>query len=71
MNGTTSTIAPQEEQLSAPAKTHSAKVYVAESASSGLALTSIQRRALRPKDVEIEILFCGVCHSDLHQVRDE
>jgi len=71
MNGTTSTIAPQEEQLSAPAKTHSAKAYAAESASSGLAPTSIQRRGPRPQDVEIEILYCGVCHSDLHQVRDE
>src|SRR5208337_4500860 len=71
MNGTTSTIAPQEEQLSAPAKTHSAKAYAAESASSGLAPRSIQRRAPRPQDVEIEILFCGICHSDLHQVRDE
>ena len=43
----------------------------AESASSGLAPTSIQRRAPRPQDVEIDILYCGVCHSDLHQVRDE
>jgi len=37
MNGTASTITPQEEQLSAPAKTHSAKAYAAESTSSGLA----------------------------------
>src|SRR5208337_3378440 len=71
MNGTTSTIAPQEEQLSAPAKTHSAKAYAAESASSGLAPRSIQRRAPRPQDVQIQILYCGVCHSDLHQVRNE
>jgi hypothetical protein len=61
MNGTTSTIAPQEEeQLSAPAKSHSAKAYAAESASSAPAPTSIQRRASRPQDVEIEILYCGV-----------
>src|SRR5438309_3729904 len=71
MNGTTSTITPQEEQLSAPAKTHSAKAYAAASAGSGLAPTSIQRRAPRAQDVEIEILYGGVCHSDLHQVRDE
>jgi uncharacterized zinc-type alcohol dehydrogenase-like protein len=31
----------------------------------------IQRRAPRAQDVQIEILYCGVCHSDLHQVRDE
>src|SRR5437660_9608707 len=70
MNGTTSTIAPQQE-LSAPAKSHSAKAYASASAGSVLASTSIQRRAPRPQDVEIEILYCGVCHSDLHQVRDE
>jgi hypothetical protein len=50
---------------------HSAKAYAAASAGSGLAPTSIQRRAPRPQDVEIEILHCGACHSDLHQVRDE
>ena len=71
MNGTTSTVAHQEEQLSVPAKTYSAKAYAAPSASSDLALTSIQRRAPRLQDVEIEILYCGVCHSDLHTVRDE
>jgi uncharacterized zinc-type alcohol dehydrogenase-like protein len=31
----------------------------------------IPRRSPRPQDVQIEILFCGVCHSDLHQVRNE
>ena len=31
----------------------------------------IQRRALRDLDVQIEILYCGVCHSDLHQARNE
>jgi len=71
MNGATSTIAPQEEQLSAPGKTFSARAYAAQSATAGLVPTSIQRRAPRPQDVEIEILYCGVCHSDLHQIRDE
>jgi uncharacterized zinc-type alcohol dehydrogenase-like protein len=32
---------------------------------------TIQRRAARAQDVQIEILYCGVCHSDLHQVRNE
>ena len=36
-----------------------------------LAPLTIQRRAPGPRDVVIEILFCGVCHSDIHQVRDE
>ncbi len=36
-----------------------------------LAAMSIERRAPRPHDVVIEIQFCGVCHSDIHQARDE
>ena len=47
------------------------KAYSAASATSRLASTSIPRREPTPRDVQIEILFCGVCHSDLHQVRDE
>jgi alcohol dehydrogenase (NADP+) len=31
----------------------------------------IERRALRPEDVDIEIQYCGVCHSDLHQVKND
>ncbi|MHA3771315.1 NAD(P)-dependent alcohol dehydrogenase [Verrucomicrobiota bacterium sgz303538] len=45
--------------------------YAAQSATSELALFAIHRRAPGPKDVEMEILFCGVCHSDLHQARNE
>ncbi len=51
--------------------TSPAKAYAAQSASSGLTDFSIRRRAVRPQDVQIEILYCGVCHSDLHQVRNE
>src|SRR5258706_4255742 len=47
------------------------QAYAAQSASSALAPFGISRRELKPSDVEIEILFCGVCHSDLHQARDE
>jgi uncharacterized zinc-type alcohol dehydrogenase-like protein len=47
------------------------KAYAAASATAPLAATSIQRRATTPRDVQIEILFCGICHSDLHAVRDE
>jgi alcohol dehydrogenase (NADP+) len=52
-------------------KTYSAKVYSARSATSALGPGSIQRRTPRPQDIQIEILYCGVCHSDLHQVRNE
>jgi uncharacterized zinc-type alcohol dehydrogenase-like protein len=48
-----------------------AKAYSAASATSPLASTSIARRDPTEHDVQIEILFCGVCHSDLHQVRNE
>src|ERR1700758_3238064 len=50
---------------------YNAKAYSAPSASSPLASTTIARRDPTERDVEIEILFCGICHSDLHQVRDE
>ncbi|HMJ64899.1 MAG TPA: NAD(P)-dependent alcohol dehydrogenase [Candidatus Binatia bacterium] len=47
------------------------KAYSAASAKSPLASTTIPRRDPTEHDVQIEILFCGICHSDLHQVRDE
>ncbi|MDB5808996.1 MAG: Alcohol dehydrogenase, zinc-binding domain protein [Betaproteobacteria bacterium] len=51
--------------------TYKAKAYSAASATSRVASTTIPRRDLNENDVQIEILFCGVCHSDIHQVRDE
>jgi D-arabinose 1-dehydrogenase-like Zn-dependent alcohol dehydrogenase len=48
-----------------------AKAYSAASAASPLASTTITRRDPTEHDVQIEILFCGICHSDLHQVRNE
>ena len=50
---------------------HNTKAYSVASATSPLALSTISRRDPGEKDVQIDILFCGVCHSDLHQVRDE
>ncbi len=47
------------------------KAYAAASATAPLAPESILRRDPTESDVQIEILFCGVCHSDLHTVRDE
>jgi uncharacterized zinc-type alcohol dehydrogenase-like protein len=52
-------------------QTFPAKAFAAQSATSLLAPHSIKRRAPRPQDVQLEILYCGVCHSDLHQVRNE
>jgi uncharacterized zinc-type alcohol dehydrogenase-like protein len=48
-----------------------AKAFSAASADSPLAPTVIERRDPTETDVQIEILFCGICHSDLHQVRNE
>ncbi|MES2919968.1 MAG: NAD(P)-dependent alcohol dehydrogenase [Verrucomicrobiota bacterium] len=47
------------------------KAYSAASATSPLASSTIPRRHPTDRDVQIEILFCGVCHSDLHYARDE
>jgi uncharacterized zinc-type alcohol dehydrogenase-like protein len=52
-------------------QTYSAKAFAAQSPTSGLAPHTIHRRSPRPQDVQIQILYCGVCHSDLHQVRNE
>lgn len=45
--------------------------YAAYDPKKPLAPFNFERREVGANDVEIEILFCGVCHSDLHQVRDE
>ena len=50
---------------------YNAKAYSADSATSPLAPTTIPRREPTETDVKIEVLFCGICHSDLHYVRDE
>jgi uncharacterized zinc-type alcohol dehydrogenase-like protein len=50
---------------------YNTKAYSAASRTSPLARTSIARRDPTEHDVQIEILYCGICHSDLHQVRNE
>jgi uncharacterized zinc-type alcohol dehydrogenase-like protein len=50
---------------------YKAKAFSAASPSSPLASTTIARRDPTDTDVQIEILFCGICHSDLHTVRNE
>jgi len=46
-----------------------AKAFAARSPTTPLAQTVIDRREPGPKDVVIDILYCGVCHSDLHTAR--
>ena len=47
------------------------KAFAAFSATTPLGPFEVDRREVGPHDVLIEIAFCGVCHSDIHQVRDE
>ena len=48
-----------------------AKGYAAQSPTTDLAPWSFERRELRPNDVQINITYCGVCHSDLHQIKND
>jgi uncharacterized zinc-type alcohol dehydrogenase-like protein len=50
---------------------YNTKAYSAASATSPLASDTIAGRDPTEHDVQIEILFCGICHSDLHMVRNE
>ncbi|HEY6505992.1 MAG TPA: NAD(P)-dependent alcohol dehydrogenase [Chitinophagaceae bacterium] len=47
------------------------KAYAAHNSKDPLVPYQFDRREVRPNDVQVEILYCGVCHSDIHQVRDE
>jgi alcohol dehydrogenase (NADP+) len=51
--------------------TYPVKSYAARSSTSPLGLFEFVRRSPRPDDVVIEILFCGVCHSDVHNARND
>ncbi|MEP6727049.1 MAG: NAD(P)-dependent alcohol dehydrogenase [Bacteroidota bacterium] len=47
------------------------KSYAAQSETSALAPWTFNRREVGPHDVQFDILFCGVCHSDLHQIKND
>ncbi len=51
--------------------TKDVKAYAAQNAETPLREFTIKRREVTAHDVEIEILFCGICHSDLHQVHND
>jgi uncharacterized zinc-type alcohol dehydrogenase-like protein len=63
--------ATPRDAASTKTQTFPAHAFAADSASAPLAPATIARRTPGPRDVQIEILFCGVCHSDLHQARNE
>lgn len=56
------------DQAHTPTKT---QAYGAQTEKSALAPFSIERRELGPHDIQIDILYCGICHSDIHAVRNE
>ena len=47
------------------------KAYGTKAAENDLELLTIERREIQPKDIEIDIFYCGVCHSDLHTARND
>jgi len=51
--------------------THKVKAFGTDAPENDLELINIERREVQPKDVEIDIMFCGVCHSDLHTARND
>lgn len=61
---------PISEEAPKP-QTYTAKAVAAQSPTSAMAAITIPRRAPQPKDVQIEIAYCGICHTDLHFVRNE
>src|SRR4051812_44720059 len=61
----------EEKRLPETQPTHHARAYAAQSPTSGLAPHTIPRRAVQAQDVQIDILYCGVCHTDLHWARND
>ncbi|KLT67053.1 NAD(P)-dependent alcohol dehydrogenase [Pedobacter sp. BMA] len=52
-------------------KTQEVRAYGTSAASEPLKQMNIKRRAVQAHDVEFEILYCGICHSDLHQIHND
>ncbi|MFT3827889.1 MAG: NAD(P)-dependent alcohol dehydrogenase [Chitinophagaceae bacterium] len=51
--------------------TKQVKAYGTDAAVNPLKEMTIKRRVVQPHDVEMEILYCGICHSDLHQIKND
>src|SRR3954447_25983686 len=61
---------PIPEEAPKP-ETYTAKAFAAQSPTSGVAAITIPRRTPQAKDVQIEIVYCGIGHADIHLVRNE
>ena len=66
-----STATYPEQKVNGKAAAAATPAYAAQGPKDQLAPLSIHRREPGPKDVQIDILYCGVCHSDLHTARNE
>ncbi len=64
-------LAGKGSRLDTPAMAKTTSTYAAARVGAPLAPLTIERREPGPLDVDIDVLFCGVCHSDIHQARDE
>ena len=62
---------PARPEATTAKRGNATAAYAAQAPDSPLAPFEIQRRGLRPQDVQVEILYCGVCHSDIHMARNE
>src|SRR5882672_2691349 len=61
----------QDDQRLDPSKTVASKGYAARDTSGKLSPWSFERRPVGDNDILIEIKFCGICHSDIHQLRGD
>lgn len=68
---TTPTTPARAAETATPIKRQKAIGYAAHSPETPLGPFTFDRREVLPRDVQLEILFCGVCHSDLHTARNE
>ena len=67
---TTDKTKPRPRTQTIPEK-RATSAYAAQAPDTPLAPFQIQRREVRPHDVQLELLYCGVCHSDIHMARNE
>ena len=67
----TNIVTPAEQRVATAAPTKVTRAYATQAPDARLTPFQIERRALRPRDVQLEILYCGVCHSDIHMARNE
>src|SRR4051794_23558369 len=69
--GATAAAQDSKKEVSAPKGKTPARAYGTAKATGALESLKIERRPVGPHDVLLDVLYCGICHSDIHQARDE